>query len=217
MRRWIQLSVVLMALSFTGCHALIGQRYASDVVTPTGAEAGHWLPPAGEINAGPMGYGTAGCASCGVAPMGVVSPRVRHSCDDPKQCVPYCDRCEGGTVMPLGAMEGMPILERIKSRFVCGDGCGEVYIGEWISTPPTPDPCDNCANFTGECNSMMYRPHRQPVRAALTLVAGVRDADLSCGGCGEVGCSECDAAVEAAYDYDQAPFAHSSGCSCGGH
>ena len=161
MRRWTCLSLLLL-LSSVGCTTLVGQRYASDAIAPAGGPIRDHLATAvaydgGRIaGAGYHGYAQAGylaavgapvatgCTSCGTGQLTVMAPHVRHSCDDRKQCTPYCDRCEGGTVMPLGALEGMPLLERVKSRFVCGDGCGEVYIGEWISTPPTPDPCDDC-------------------------------------------------------------------------
>lgn len=228
MSRWSILSLLLVTMTTLGCSGLVGQRYASDALAPTGGPlrdhlAGHAHFATESVgypmhHADPMGdYGAAGCATCGTEQLTVMAPHVRHSCDGGKQCTPYCDRCAGGTHLPVGALEGMPLLERIKSRFVCGDGCGEVYIGEWISTPPTPDPCDVCGNFTGYCNHQMYRPSQQPVRRALSLLAGVRDADTGCGGCGQVGCDDCDQALSTGYDYQQAPFVHPPACNCGGH
>jgi len=91
----------------------------------------------------------------------------------------------------------MPLVSRIAQGLTCGSGCGEVYWGEWISTPPKPDPCDSCGNYTGVPNSKMYRPHRQPVRKIVRAVAGVRYGSpcRSCGSndpCGcDAGCSSC--------------------------
>lgn len=76
--------------------------------------------------------------------------------------------------MPIGALHGLPLAQRIQQRLTCGDGCGEVYIGEWISTPPTPDPCDYSGNYTGAGNDMIYREHAQPVRTTLRRLAGIR-------------------------------------------
>lgn len=86
----------------------------------------------------------------------------------------HCDRCEGDTHMPVGAYAGMPLAARLKHRLACGDGCGEVYIGEWISTPPTADPCDYDGNYTGVGNDMTMRSHAQPVRSLLRKIAGIR-------------------------------------------
>ena len=68
---------------------------------------------------GPMGRG----AGCGV-PMG-------------------CNSCDG-TVVRGGMVGGGPLdaLRQMKRNMVCGNGCGEVYRGEWRSTPPDcQDPC----------------------------------------------------------------------------
>ncbi|MBL8889679.1 MAG: hypothetical protein JNL67_06850 [Planctomycetaceae bacterium] len=106
-------------------------------------------------------YQTADCDSCGEATLG--------SCE-----TGHCDRCEGGTHLPVGAYAGMPLAARLKHRLACGDGCGEVYIGEWISTPPTPDPCDYDGNYTGVGNHMAMHGHMQPVRSLLRKIAGIR-------------------------------------------
>lgn len=53
-----------------------------------------------------------------------------------------CGDCSGaGAAMycPTGPVDA---LRNARRRMVCGSGCGEVYQGEWISTPPdSADPC----------------------------------------------------------------------------
>jgi len=105
-------------------------------------------------------YYEAECDSCGDS---------SGSCDSG-----HCDRCDGGTHVPVGGYTGMPLAARLKHRLACGDGCGEVYFGEWISTPPTPDPCDYDGNFTGVGNDMAMHSHAQPVRSLLRKIAGIR-------------------------------------------
>jgi len=53
-----------------------------------------------------------------------------------------CNSCDGTLVR--GPVTGGPLdgLRRIKRNMTCGSGCGEVYVGEWRSTPPDcEDPC----------------------------------------------------------------------------
>lgn len=109
------------------------------------------------------------CDSCSTH-----APHAASSCDSGSCATGHCDRCDGDATMPVGALHGLPLAYRIKQRLACGDGCGEVYIGEWISTPPTPDPCDYSGNYTGAGNDMIYREHAQPVRNTLRRLAGIR-------------------------------------------
>lgn len=161
-------------------------------------------------------YQSVACDSCCEAPL--------SSCESGN-----CDRCEGGTHLPLGAYAGMPLAARLKHRLACGDGCGEVYFGEWISTPPTPDPCDYDGNYTGVGNDMGMHAHAQPVRSLLRKIAGIRFFgtryadqwidDTSC--CGD----ESSAYVDSEYmtsdeAHSSAPIvSHASagrpGCNCG--
>lgn len=182
MYRTFILVLLAITLFMPGCAGLVGHRYA-------GSEMSHdRMPHRGRVMHADYTVDE-GCTSCGSGGhLGGIGSGAGHSCDGSVGCTPHCDRCEGGKSMPIGSMRGMPLLERLKSRFACGDGCGEVYIGEWISTPPTPDPCDQCGNFTGQCNHMMFRPDRQPVRNTLRGIAGLRFA----GGCNSCGTAECD-------------------------
>ena len=83
-------------------------------------------------------------------------------------CAPTaCGDCDGagidaGPVMLGGPLDG---LRRMKRNLVCGSGCGEVYVGEWRSTPP--DACDPCqgGDFVGGatpcrpfCGPFNWRP-----------------------------------------------------------
>ena len=43
------------------------------------------------------------------------------------------------------------LIGAYKSRRWADCGCGEVYYGPWIDTPPACcDPCDNCGSFHGK-------------------------------------------------------------------
>lgn len=58
-------------------------------------------------------------------------------------CAPMgCNSCDGTVVR--GPMAGGPLdrLRQVKRNMTCGSGCGDVYVGEWRSTPPDClDPC----------------------------------------------------------------------------
>jgi len=144
----------ILPLLFCGCLGHLGNRPLSYRDYGSG----------GQYGVAHADYYEAECATC--APPGVVA---HGRCGSA-----HCDRCEGGTTIPIGAYRGLPLTERLKHRLACGDGCGEVYVGEWISTPPTPDPCDCDGNYTGVENGMMYHPHAQPVRTTLRRILGIR-------------------------------------------
>ena len=69
-------------------------------------------------------------------------------CCGPRGCglgcrVPLnCNDCDGlghGSCIPYGPLDA---LRQMKRSLVCGSGCGEVYFGEWLNTPPDcADPC----------------------------------------------------------------------------
>lgn len=59
-------------------------------------------------------------------------------CHTPMGCND-CDGCETASYPAMGPLDG---LRNFKRRVMCGAGCGETYVGEWISTPPdAQDPC----------------------------------------------------------------------------
>ena len=80
-----------------------------------------------------VSLGAAGCAG----PM--IGPGCGSSCND-------CDGTGYGHSRATGPFSQM---SQWRKSLTCGSGCGETYIGEWISTPPDcADPC--CGNqFVG--------------------------------------------------------------------
>lgn len=85
-----------------------------------------------------------GCSDCGV-------------CD---QCGHAPGECSCG------------FFSRLHRRLTCGEGCGEMYWGDWISDPPAPcDPCDEC---TGQFVGRRCCPPRPGMRL------GGRFCDGSC-------------------------------------
>lgn len=70
--------------------------------------------------------------------MGCCGPMMGPGCN-----VGGCNDCDGlragANVIPNGPLDG---LRQLKRQLTCGSGCGEVYVDEWISTPPDcTDPC----------------------------------------------------------------------------
>jgi hypothetical protein len=81
-------------------------------------------------------------------------------CCGPMGCGPgcgsyACNDCDGGCgpTMPCSPMDGM---RQFKRSLVCGGGCGEAYMGEWISTPP--DACDPCCGDQWVGGAVRARP-----------------------------------------------------------
>lgn len=69
-----------------------------------------------------------------------------------------CDDVGFGRPIPCGPFQH---FNQMRRSFVCGGGCGEVYYGEWTSTPP--DACDPCCGerFAGgavPCQPFCWRP-----------------------------------------------------------
>lgn len=147
-----------LPLFLTGCLAHLGDRPLS--------YRHHSIHHHGEFHGSQVAFADyVACDDCGTMPA---------ACDSGGCGTTGCDRCDGGGHLPLGSLAGQPLLHRLKQRVTCGDGCGEVYIGEWISTPPKPDPCDFDGQYTGFDNGMSVRPYPQPVRNTLRRIAGIR-------------------------------------------
>lgn len=99
----------------------------------------------------------------------------------------------------------------------CRGACGDVYVDEWLSEPPTPDNCGTPCGGCGSCNQC------QPVRSLLRALWGTPYmSNCSTGLCGsscDSGCSDCDSmGFETSGSY-HGPVAHgghgSSSCNCG--
>jgi hypothetical protein len=46
-----------------------------------------------------------------------------------------------------GSSAHAPLFSKLSHYFWCADGCGEIYVGEWVSDPP--DCCDPCDDYFG--------------------------------------------------------------------
>lgn len=119
----------------------------------------------------------------------------------PMGCGTCCDNCDGvtGPYVPHRPFERL--LDARKSA-LCGNGCGEIYYGEWRNYPPDCcDPCDNAQQCTPP---IACRPHL--IAGLLTGWYGKRHPrgyhDDCCDDCGFDDCG-CDAGFE-------------SDCGCGG-
>lgn len=87
-------------------------------------------------------------------------------------CVDSCEQCDGcwGHPIPCTPLDGFCQLCR---STVCSGGCGEVYYGEWASTPPDcVDPCDPCGDYAGGCNAKCYPGVR--IKSFLSCLHGKR-------------------------------------------
>ncbi len=138
-----------------------------------------------------------------------------------------CNDCDGGFRQPMcgGPLDAVRNLRR---NAICGSGCGETYIGEWISTPPDcNDPCCG-SDFVG--GAVKARPfcRTQPLclgcGGLLRALYGKRncsgdESSQPCAGdsglCGS--CSSSDLVIE---DYTEiesevvVPGPVSGGCGC---
>ena len=118
------------------------------------------------------GVGCSDCGSVGVSSCGCGSGS--------------CRLLRGG---PLAA------IRNARRSLICGSGCGEAYVGEWISTPPDcTDPCHD-DQFVG--GAVKARPFCRANRGCrLGALYGRRNysgnaSSASCG-CGEASCGSCD-------------------------
>ncbi|QDV26619.1 hypothetical protein [Aureliella helgolandensis] len=97
----------------------------------------------------------------------------------------------------------------------CQGGCGDTYVGEWLSEPPVVDNCGYACGGCGQCNSC------QPVRNLLRALWGTPYM----GGCGDSACDGgCDSCGGGGFAGDfvsgggEYVSSHSGGgCNCGGN
>ena len=112
-------------------------------------------------------------------------------CCGPMGCGPGCGAgpcydCDG--VAPPMAMGPLDHLRNCRKQLVCGSGCGEVYRGEWMSTPPDcNDPCCG-GQFVG--GAVTARPFCHQPGSLLAGLCGNLYGGRVCKDCG-VGCSSC--------------------------
>ena len=112
-----------------------------------------------------------------------------------------CNDCDG-CYAPVRGGGPLAAIQNARRGLICGSGCGETYVGEWISTPPDcQDPCCN-SQFVG--GAVKARPFcRAGCRTGCRLcllknLYGKRNctgdqSSASCG-CGETSCgaASCD-------------------------
>lgn len=134
-----------------------------------------------------------------------------------------CNNCDGYS--HGGA--GLPIGQRLGYNAACGDGCGEVYTGEWRNYPPACDPCETrragmapaWRSFLGlRCDDYETCYGYDNVGADGCFEDRYRPAccaEIGGTSCGVSGCSDCGSGV---VTQGMVPHQHSSGCtSCQNH
>lgn len=122
-----------------------------------------------------------GCLAVSLMSIGCCAPMAGPGCGPMG-----CHDCDGlaGNVVPQSPLDG---LRQLKRSIVCGGGgCGETYIGEWISTPP--DAVDPCCNNQWVGGAQKCRPFCFERGALLRGLYGSRfcsdeESTASCG-CG---------------------------------
>ncbi len=120
-------------------------------------------------------------------------------------CQDNCNQCDGYSPRPIpcGPLEG---LRNARRSLTCSGGCGEVYYGEWTSTPPDcDDPCDDCQGFTGGCrekclpcgrlrglfSGFLGQRYRCATSRGLFNICDMCDSAYSDPGCGNSDCGSC--------------------------
>ena len=123
-----------------------------------------------------------------------------------------CGSCDGGFEQPQPVCNPLDGVRSLKRQLVCGGGCGETYLGEWISTPPDcADPCQNEQWVGGatKCRPFCWAPG--------TLFRGLYGTRHCTGAESSepCGCGECDtyAVADDGYYADEVISTESSGCS----
>ena len=102
-----------------------------------------------------------------------------------------CNDCDGlgSNIVPAGGP--LSQMRQFKRSLVCGSGCGEAYIGEWISSPP--DAHDPCSGNQWVGGATKCRPFCWERGTFLRGLYGSRycsgeESSASCG-CGGGGCN----------------------------
>ena len=96
------------------------------------------------------------CLAVSLMSVGCCGP-IGPGCNIPMGCSD-CDGYGSNNYAPSGPLQG---LRNLKRSMVCGSGCGEVYVGEWISTPPdAQDPCcgDQWVGGATKCRPFCWTP-----------------------------------------------------------
>ncbi len=108
-----------------------------------------------------------------------------------------CNDCSGAVPTQYIANGPLDALRNARRRLACGAGCGEVYKGEWISTPPvSADPCAGgqfVGGCSGRCRPFCWQPGNLLRGLYGQRFCGGNQSSASCGcstgGCSTGGCS----------------------------
>ena len=106
-----------------------------------------------------------------------------------------CNDCDGCSA-PVRGGGPLSAIRNARRGIICGSGCGETYVGEWISTPPDcQDPCCG-SQFVG--GAVKARPFCRTGGRRTCLLASLYgkrncsgdESSAPCG-CGETACDAC--------------------------
>ena len=198
--RWLIVSLALATLVQTGCCCL----------GPCGGQGGYPVAAYGpDGSCGPDCGGCDACRApcntgCGLFANGgccICIPKPIVWCGTQNECGPHgCDSC--------ACPSDCGLFSYCRWKKTCGNGCSDVYWGEWISDPPDCcDPCDQCfGQWTG--------PHGYcrlgPMQHLLAALHGYKYCprpccDESCGPllCNKPGCTSCGSSGFDAYGGEQ--------------
>jgi hypothetical protein len=132
----------------------------------------------------------AGCNSCGPFAGGVCCLCL------PKPII-WCGNCNECGARPgedCACPTDCGLLPGLRRCLSCGKGCGEIYVGEWLSDPP--DCCDPCDQCYGQWIGPHGYCHLGPMQRLLAAVHGYKYCpkpccNEGCGGCTKVACHSC--------------------------
>ncbi|MFN3149309.1 hypothetical protein [Bremerella sp.] len=117
---------------------------------------------------------TSGCAcdDCGV------------TCGDAFGCSAPCgNNCGPNYEVCLPKPPFAEIRQHLRNNLTCTAGCSdEVYWGEWISHPPTCDPCDCFGNYVGPVGGRC-RPGITGIRRGDDCCSSMCDQGIPCNSC----------------------------------
>lgn len=129
--------------------------------------------------------------SCNSCHIGHVAPTSGCACDD---CGATCgDSCGCGTTCTTCCGPSYPVClpkppfaeirQHLRNNLTCTAGCSdEVYWGEWISHPPTCDPCDCFGNYVGPVGGRC-RPGITGIRRGDECCSSMCDQGIPCNSC----------------------------------
>lgn len=132
-----------------------------------------------------------------------------------------CNDCCGATVGTQYIANGpLDALRNARRQMTCGAGCGETYVGEWISTPPdSVDPCCG-SQFAGgatKCRPFCWQPGNLFRGIYGQRICSDSASSMPCGcasgGC-DGGCGVADNYVGGSVISSGAP---ASSCGCASH